>query len=65
MQVRPGSNGLRAERVSGFMVQNIRLDGPGENRSEIIENHARFAVIRLEYSPPYAPQSNCVARRFM
>lgn len=55
----------RSERVTGNILQNIRLDGSGENKSEEIRNLLHLNRFHLEYSPTYDLESNRVAERFM
>lgn len=55
----------RSERVTGYRLQNIRLDGAGENRSDAIKSLQSLRGIYLEYSPRYASESNGVVERFM
>jgi len=55
----------RSEHLLGRPMINIRLDGAGENMSNEVSDFCLQNGIRLEPSPPYAPQSNGVAERFM
>lgn len=55
----------RTERTTGLSLQSIRLDGAGEHKGEIVTVLQRMHGINLEWSPPYAPQSNGRAERLM
>lgn len=54
---------VRAERVTGCRLLNIQLDRAGENSSQELQDYCVEHGIVLEYSPPYAPQSNGTAAR--
>lgn len=55
----------RTERITGLSLQSIRLDGAEEYNGEITTVLQRMHGITLEWSPPYAPQSNGRAERLM
>ena len=54
-----------SEKVTGYPLINIRLDGAGENSSEEVKLFCIRNGIRLEYSPRYAPESNGIAESLM
>ena len=54
-----------SENLTGNRLINIRLDGAGENFSSNVTEFCMMNGIRLEPSPPHAPESNGVAERFM
>lgn len=51
--------------MKGILLKNIRLDGAGENREDILTDLEKEEVIKIEYSLPYAPQSNRTAERLI
>ena len=51
----------RSENTSGFRLINARLNGAGGNISTDLKAYCTNNGIRLDYSPPYAPQSNGLA----
>ena len=55
----------RSEAVTGHRLLNIRLDNAGENTASTVKDFCNEHGITLEYSPPYAPQSNGIAERYM
>lgn len=55
----------RSERVTGTRLQNIRLDRAGEHRDRIMIQLEEIDGVKIEWSSPYASQSNGIAERFM
>jgi len=49
----------------GYRLTNIRLDGAGENLSNDVKFFCQKQGIRIEPSPPYAPQINGAAERLI
>jgi len=51
--------------LRGLKLRNVRLGGAGENTSTAIQSFCRQHGIRLQYSPPYASESNGGAERLV
>lgn len=55
----------RSESVIGNRLQNIRLEGDGENRSDVLKSLSKQEGIHLEYSPAYDSKRNGIYERIM
>ena len=52
-------------KVHGFVMQNIRLDGVGENLSSDVIQFCDTHVIQFENFPAYAPQNKGTDERLI
>lgn len=54
-----------SENVAGFFLTNFCLDCAEENTSSMVQETCRNFGIKLEFTPPYAPQSNGLAEGYI